>query len=234
MKIGVIIPDRNDRPRLLENCMRMIKAQTVQPDIIELVNDSPLDINPDGYVVPEKKGIPDITWRYRTGYDRLRNKGLDVIFLMENDDYYAPNYIETMLANWNDAGRPQLFGTDYTIYYHIKLFHYFFFRHQIRSSAMSTMIKPDLNFPWCPDYEVYTDMHLWTKTDLTKKVFHPEKIICSGIKHGEGFCGGRMHKDRLERYTRNGINDTKKEFMQMFMDPISFEFYSNYFSNGSL
>jgi hypothetical protein len=223
MKIGVIIPDRNDRPRLLENCMRMIKAQTIHPDIIELVNDE-----------PKHKGIPDITWRYRTGYERLRNKGLDVIFLMENDDYYAPSYIETMLAEWNDAGRPQLFGPDFTIYYHIKLFHYFIFNHKIRSSAMSTMIKPDLNFDWCPDHEVYTDMHLWTKTNLSKQTFHPTKIICAGIKHGDGFCGGRMHTTRLDRYTKNGINDSDKSFIRMFMNKESFNFYTNYFSNGSI
>lgn len=233
MKIGVIIPDRNDRPRMLENCLRMIKAQTVQPDIIELVNDNPLTFDADGYHCPSKPGVPDITWRYRTGYDRLRNKGVDVIFLIENDDWYATTYIETMLAEWNDAGRPQLFGTDYTIYYHIKLFYYFIFRHQIRSSAMSTMIKADLDFPWCPDHEVYTDMHLWTKTVLNKKVFHPKKTICAGIKHGEGFCGGRMHKDRLDRYTKNGISDVNKEYLRSFMDADSFNFYSTYF-DGSI
>ena len=84
MKIGIIIPDKNDRPHFLKNCLRMIEAQSVKPDIIELVNQNPIDIDPNGYVEP---GLAcDITFRYRTGYERLRNKGLDGIFLMENED----------------------------------------------------------------------------------------------------------------------------------------------------
>ena len=145
MKIGIIIPDKSDRPKFLENCLRMINSQTIKPDIIELVNDKPIDINPDGYALPEKRNC-DITLRYRTGYDRLRNKGINVIFLMENDDWYAPDYIETMLKYWEKYGRPDIFGTNYTIYYHIKLFAYFTMNHSMRSSAMSTLIRSDLNF----------------------------------------------------------------------------------------
>ena len=82
--IGVIIPDRGDRPKFLENCLRMLKAQTMQPTIIEIVNDAPFS--------DEK----DITLRYRLGYERLRNKEIEVIALIENDDWYAPDYLEIM------------------------------------------------------------------------------------------------------------------------------------------
>jgi hypothetical protein len=41
MRVGVIIPDRGDRPRLLENCMRMLRAQTLQPVAVELINFTP-------------------------------------------------------------------------------------------------------------------------------------------------------------------------------------------------
>lgn len=208
MKIGVIIPHRNNRPHFLKNCFRMIDAQTVQPDKVLLVNDSPIN---------EKK---DITWRYRNGYDQLRNKGFDALFLMEDDDWYAPDYIEVMINEWIRRGTPDLLGLDYTIYYHLLLKKHFIFNHPTRSSAMSTLIKPDLDFQWCPDHDPYTDIHLWNI--LKGQTFHPEKHICCGIKHGIGMSGGQLHNTRVYRYkTPMDISE--------FMDKESADFYLNYF-----
>lgn len=227
MKIGIIIPDRNDRPLFLQNCLRMINNQTIKPDIIELVNDTPLNFNGDGYSEPDKE-ICDITWRYRTGYDRLRNKRLDGILFMENDDWYAPNYIETMFKEWEKQGRPNVFGTNYTIYYHLKERGYFTMNHIHRSSAMSTLIKPDLKFNWCVDHEPFTDLHLWKV--IKGITFNPGKHICMGIKHGIGLCGGRGHVDRLHRYSNNSPKDVDFSFLKQHMDEESFLFYTNYFN----
>lgn len=212
MKIGIIIPDRNDRPLFLANCLRMLKAQTLQPDIIELVNDIPFSED------------CDITWRYKLGYDRLRNKGLDVIAFIENDDFYAIDYLEIMVNEWIKQGNPNLLGHTYTIYYHIKLFAHYTMNHLTRSSAMNTLIKPDLNFAWCDNAQPFTDMYLWET--LKGIVFNPVKNICLGIKHGVGLCGGRSHVDRLDRYLEKDYN---KELLRQTMDEISFEFYTNFF-----
>ena len=92
---------------------------------------------------------------------------------------------------------------------------------------MSTLLKPDLEFPWCRDIEPYTDIHLWNV--LRGTIFKPEKHICLGIKHGEGMCGGFAHVNKLNRY----INfDPEKKFIQTIMDKESFDFYANYFSHG--
>lgn len=214
MKIAVLIPTRNNRPELLANCLRMMANQTIQPDHVEIVNDEPLSDE------------CDITWRYKLGYERLRNKGFSVIFLIEDDDWYAPNYIERMLDAWFDYAMPNIFGTDYTIYYHIKLFAWFPFHHINRSSAMSTMIKPDLDFPWCADNEPYTDMHLWRT--LQGNTFKPEKHLCIGIKHGTTVTGGGSHVTRLHRYVNE---DANKELLRSNMDAESFEFYSNFMNN---
>lgn len=213
MKVAVLIPTRNDRPGFLDNCIRMIHNQTLKPDHIEIVNDAPISDK------------VDITWRYRTGYERLRNFGFDVIALMEDDDYYSPDYLKTMVEQWQKHGKPDIFGTNYTIYYHIKLFSLFVMNHTQRSSAMSTLIKPDLDFKWCVDHEPYTDLHLW-KT-LKGITFRPEKHICLGIKHGVGLCGGRSHVDRLNRY--DYFADENKEFLKANTDKQSFKFYNNYF-----
>jgi len=211
MKFAVLIPTRNNRPELLKNCLRMISNQTVHPSHIEIVDDAPIS---------EKC---DITWRYRIGYDRLRNKGFDVIFFIEDDDNYHPTYFELMLNKWQQFGKPELFGTNYTIYYHIRLFAWFTYHHHDRSSAMSSMIKPDMNFAWPVDHEPFTDMWLWQK--LKGVTFTPDSHICIGIKHGTTITGGRSHIDRLHRYINK---DEDKSFLKSVCDEQSFNFYSNF------
>jgi hypothetical protein len=224
MKIGIIIPDRGDRPLFTLNCKRIIKNQTIQPEIVLFVD-----------FKPENKAV-DITKRYRIGYEYLRNKGLDVIFFMENDDYYAPNYLETMLKAWENAGKPALFGTTKTIYYHIKLRKHYTMHHVTRSSAMSTMIKPDLKFNWCADYNPYTDCHLYEV--LPYKLFtpDPDKPICIGIKHGIGMTGGHGHATRLDAYDSlsTSANDPEMSWLRDKMDGESFDFYSRYFNSTIL
>ncbi len=214
MKIAVLIPDRNDRPRLLENCLRMMSEQTLKPDHIEIINDDPLNDE------------CDITLRYRLGYDRLRNKGFDIIALIENDDWYSKEYLETMVNFWEERGRPNMLGLNHTIYYNIKLFAWFIMHHVTRSSAMNTLIKPDLEIKWCADNDPYTDVHLWHT--IKGEIVIPPKVICVGIKHGIGMTGGKMHTDKLNRY----INiDLSKEWLRKNLDEKSFLFYSNYFSD---
>jgi len=204
LNVGIIIPDRNDRPKFLENCLRMIHAQTIQPTIIEVVNDTPIS------------DACDITMRYRLGYERLMGKNLDCILFIENDDWYSTNYIETMVKKWVELGRPQLFGTQYTIYYHIGVRGYFQFDHFRRASAMNTLIVPDLEIDWGNDSNPYTDSHLWflaktNKSTLKGLTFMPMNVISIGIKHGFGKTGGAFHTDKLEH-----------------MDKESFKFYTNY------
>lgn len=216
MKIGIIIPDRGDRPKLLMNCIRMIRAQTIKPDIIELVNYKP------------ESTAKDITQRYRRGYDLLRKKGLDLIFLIENDDFYHPTYLENTLKAWIAAGKPDLLGQRQTIYYHIGHRKYFFMFHESRGAAMNTVIKPDLTFDWCPDSEVYTDQWLYTR--LKYKLWTSEKPNCLGIKHNIGLTGGNNHCTNMDRYK---YDDQDLKFLKSVTDPASFEFYSTFYEEGS-
>ena len=218
MRTAVLIPSRNDRPDFLANCLRMMQAQTLQPYHIEIVDDKALS--------NEK----DITWRYRIGYDRLRNKCFDVIALIENDDWYSPNYLEYMVQQWIDAGKPVLFGTDYTIYYHLKEQAYFTMNHDDRASAMNTLIRPDFYFNWCKDNDPYTDIHLWHHAGTTQKIIHPDKHYSIGMKHGIGLCGGRNHIDKLDRFKNKDTNSSflHKHIVEIANDIDSFNFYSNF------
>jgi glycosyltransferase involved in cell wall biosynthesis len=191
MKVAVIIPDRNDRPNFLKKCLKMVENQTLKVDSIFLINE------------PAKDEKCDITYRYRTGYDMTRNKGFDLVFFMENDDWYAPDYIETVCNEWK-KNPCNIIGTSYTIYYHIGLRKWMKLTHPHRSSAMSTALRADLNIDWGDDNYAYTDLVLWKQLD--GRTFEPESIICLGIKHGTTMTGGKFHNDRFETYTNDDKN----------------------------
>jgi glycosyltransferase involved in cell wall biosynthesis len=193
MRVGIITPDRGDRPQFMEQYYRMMDRQTLKPEVIEVVDYAPVSDD------------CDITPRYRYGYDKLRNCGLDVILFIESDDWYSPRYIEVMVSEWDRLGRPDLFGPNYTIYYHLGLRKDFVFRHEKRSSMMSTLIKADLDFTWPADDYPYTDSHLWINIK-NKLTFLPKEMICLGIKHGVGKVGGRFHTDMLGMYKENKIS----------------------------
>jgi glycosyltransferase involved in cell wall biosynthesis len=207
MRIAVIIPDRGDRPLFLDNCLRMVIGQTLTPAQVVVVNDPPITAD------------KDITWRYRIGYGRVWG-GIDLVAFMENDDWYAPDYLATMAREWGNAGHPDIFGTAYTIYYHIGIRKWFTMHHSHRSSAMSTVIRPYLPLSWPADNDPYTDLHLWRT--VKGRTFTPSKHICIGIKHGVGLCGGVNHVDAMHRYTNEDgglLADT--------LDPESLKFYEN-------
>jgi hypothetical protein len=210
LKVGVIIPDRGDRPEFIKNCFRIISAQTIKPDIICHFNEPPISND------------FDITYRYRMGYEFLKGK-CDVVLFIENDDWYASNYIETMVNEWINRGKPDIIGTNHTIYYNIRFKAWFTMRHNSRSMAMSTLIKSGLNFKWCADNQPYTDIHLWN-TIKNKVIFEPKETICMGIKHGIGKLGGYAHVDRQERFINK---DSDLSFLKSKVDKESFEFYAN-------
>ena len=213
MKIAVLIPDRGDRPEFLENCVRMVKSQTLVPADILIVNEAP------------RTTKCDITYRYRKGYTELSNHGgYDLIALMENDDYYAPNYLETMVRHWQFNRKPDLFGTKYTVYYHIGILKWFVMYHDARSSAMNTFIRPGLEINWCADSEPYTDMHLWSNVrGISKKTVTPETVSI-GIKHGMGATGGLMHVDKLHRFN---MSDSQMQWLSLYVDAETLDFYKS-------
>ena len=196
-----------------------MRSQTLKPEAIHLVN-----FSPEGNQV-------DITKRYRIAYENIRGCNYDLIAFIENDDCYSNHYLEFMVNEWIINGKPDLFGTTYTHYYHVKLQRYFTMYHYERSSMMNTFIKPDLNFSWCGDTVAYTDMHLWDNCkQLTRALITPEPPISLGIKHGYGTCGGFAHDNKMDLYIgARGKEDTNIDLLRSVCNESAFEFYKSYY-----
>lgn len=181
LKIGVVLPTRGDRPQFLNFAIEQLNNQTRQADVIEIVDD------------PPENQEKDITKRYRIGCQRIIKKNVDLIFFIEDDDWYDKQYIEKMIKKWQENGKPDLFGINSTVYYHLKTKKCINFNHPERASAMNTIVTPQIikNIIWPPDDEVSFDLYLWNF--FKGKTCNFEKKYSIGIKHGIGLSGGIGH-----------------------------------------
>lgn len=195
IKVGVILPTRGDRPHFLAKARRLLAAQTYQPAVVTVQDYAP------------ESAAKDITQRYRRGYDALRGFGLDFILFWEDDDYYAPNYIEYMVGMWSKyrgaAGEvwPVVMGLNRTVYYHLHKQAWFELSHDRRITMANALIVPDLPIEWGEDSYPYTDLALRNTYGVV--TFEAPHGLHLGIKHGVGLCGGYHHNDKMERYVNS-------------------------------
>lgn len=188
MKVGVITPhQKGDRSVFLDRLKMYIERQTVKPD--------------KWVIVDHDTGLrKDLTARLRSGLNQCRD--CDLVLVMEDDDWYAPTYIERMRYEWVAAGRPDLIGIGETHYCHIGSGGHVLLKHPKRASLMSTGISTSATdrMRWPADDEVFVDIHLWC--ELGGKTFIPEKPISVGIKHGIGNTGGKAHNPNWSLYKK--------------------------------
>lgn len=190
MKVGLLIPTLPSRSEFLDRALIYLSRQTRQPDQILILSES-------------GKPLPDITWKYHQGFNKLFADGCDCVICFEDDDAYSDTYIEIMVQGWVKSGKPDLFGIGKTIYYHIVDRKYVVLDHPARASMMSTLVtKAVLNHSY--DYHSpYLDFALWTSALFTKKTFTPTAALCIGIKHGFGPVGGGGHQRNWAKYTHS-------------------------------
>lgn len=199
-KICILTPDGADRPEFLKHCCYQASRQTVKAKHIVLSR-------------KPTPGKPDLTAKIRAGALMAYEQGFKYCAVMENDDYYPDNYIETIL-NWDF----DLWGIAQTIYYNIALRKYQYFAPEGRSSLFMTAFRTEfiLDYPWPADTEVYLDLHLWSHYNLqfneqsltaNTVLLPPDQVTETpiGIKHGIGYCGGNGHHDS-EMYLNSDPN----------------------------
>jgi glycosyltransferase involved in cell wall biosynthesis len=182
MKVGALIPTQGNRPNFLAQCVQYVARQSYPIHTIEIVNDD------SGMKI-------DLTWRYKLGFERLKNK-CDLIVVFEDDDWYSKDYVESIVDRIGDH---EIVGSNQTYYYHIMHGKLWQMKHPGRASMFSTAIKTDaldkIDFP--DDNFVYLDMWLWKQ--LKGLAYDTSEIHNVGIKHALGLCGGIGHS-HLNKY----------------------------------
>ena len=228
MKIGVVIPTIAGREHFLARCKYYLSNQYLQPDHIEIVE------------YDKKIEGPDTTYRYVDGFtSAFKKHGCDVVLCIEDDDYYSPDYILSMIIAWQHAGEPDLLGIDYSFYYHIVEKRYSKFLHPNRSSMMAMLVSKNILtvLPNIDKDDQYLDLQLWNMSHkiLTRATISPIKAICIGIKHGFGQVAGGGHQSYWPRYKH--FDPTYKWLdMQMGQDSVFYKMMaakSNYTISAS-
>lgn len=194
MDIGVLSFHRGDRPEFEKQMYKLIESQTRQPEVIHVVDYPPIN-------------TPDLTERFRKGYEAI-SQYCDVVFVMEVDDYYPPEYIEFGEKEWERKKGVQIMGWNESLYYHVGIRKYRIIPSEKHSSLMSSIIKSKLPIHWPPDDYIFLDIKLWQQ--LRGHLI--PGYLAVGIKHGQGLCGGSGHKESF--YKTNHTADQTGSFLK--------------------
>ena len=152
--------------------------------------------------------------RMRTGVERLA-ESVDLIVIMENDDWYNYRYIDQVAKHWERHGRPDLIGQNKTIYYHLGAKKYTKIDHPGRASLFQTAIasKCVKRIRWPEEHVTSVDMHLWATLDGVATEWPTIESI--GMKHGLGQIVSKGHDVLFRRY-ESAIQDPDMEFLKKY------------------
>jgi len=202
-KFAVIIPCRGDRPDFIAHCMNQLARMTRKPDCIFHINWKPIG-----------RGF-DLVERVHDGVCKAKAAGYDVVFIVENDDFYEADYFEKF-GDFN----ADFFGSEKTTYYHLKNREHQTIQHPFRASLFTTGFRISTldKFKWGGDQ--FLDLKLWeyAKKQGLRKLF--VNVDAIGIKHGLGKCGGKGHKMKMK------YSDHEMQWLKSKVDPYSYLFYT--------
>lgn len=201
-----ITTSRGDRGQLLDFCKHQLSKMTKQPQETFFIDH------------PPTSDKVDLTLRLRLGIAAAEAAGIDVCYVVEDDDFYTADYFERM-----DMTDLDFIGSATTIYYNINQGTYQEFTHPNRSSLCFTgfRISALKRFSWPPDDTVFLDTVLWryvVKYPGIRYKLIPEAVGV-GIKHGTGKTAGVGHRMKLANADSDGT------YLKSVVDKEAYAFY---------
>lgn len=228
-KITLITPT-GDRPMAFDLCQRWMRSQTVQPDQWIVVDDgkTPMDSIGPGITYVRREPKP-------TDYKHTLTINIaeaipliygDKILIIEDDEYYAPRYVEEMSKRLDDF---EVVGIGCSKYYHIQTGGFEMHRNMAHASLAQTGFRKSFLpvFTECVNAGMATawlDDRIWTrirtskgtKNAISALVFvDSEESLYVGVKGIPGRNGiGIGHK--VESY-RQHPNDPGREQLKKWI-----------------
>jgi len=196
-----LITATGGRPWQFDLCQKFMKRQTYNGDVLWIIVDDCYPRSTD-IVQPDfkekwqiVKAYPSPPWRVgqntqgrniEAGLDELKKyPDIETIFIIEDDDYYRPIYLERMMSNWSAC---KILGETKTIYYNPITRRYAVNPNTGYASLFQTAFSREL-IPLLKAVKGnrFIDGALW-KVATDKKLFH-ENDLAIGIKGLPGRAG---------------------------------------------
>lgn len=200
-RFATITPTRGDRPLFDAFCKYQLSKMNVMPTRSYFIDYEPKDDKVD--LIP----------RLKHGIELAKADGIDLVFVIENDDSYGSDYFD------NIPFEADFIGEQITTYYNLRNNTYQEFEHRNRSSLFTTGFRISAldGFKWPADDYRNVDVALWAANQ--KKRIAWRKTGAIGIKHNCGMTGGSFHTKRMKNV------DKDWEWLQEHVSPEAYGFY---------
>jgi len=199
LKIALVTPTRGERSDFLSLCKTYMLRQTLLSNPNYVIEHFIIDYDP-------KSSEIDLNERYQQGLQEALNFDADLVFFIEDDDWYHEIYLETYVNLWKSNGCPDLLGVDQTVYYHLPKRKIWYLDHPGHSSMFTSAVTKKLannivdKRLFTSTANIFLDIYIW-KFDVNKlSVNLPNHHLFLGIKHGKGLTAGMGHKGEFWKY----------------------------------
>lgn len=219
-----ITPTRGDRPELLDFCKHQLTRMTLKPDASYFIDHTPMTTQ------------CDLQDRLRRGIAKAKSDGIDWAFIIEDDDYYAPDYFQRFGAQFSNLfmgnSNVEFFGYQDTVYYHLPTRRWQHMHHRGRASLFCTAFRVSAmdSMNWGASSDPFQDISIWNWVSRMKR---PAVLMgfgefvtppAVGIKHGIGKCGGSGHTMKMERPDHTYAGEIAH--LKRIVDAEAYEFYT--------
>jgi hypothetical protein len=221
--IALITPT-GGRPELIKLCAVWMERQTYPGEVLWVIVDDCQPATTDFIAADFKenwkiiKSYPEPFWQpgqntqarnLKAGIEIVKGFDVEAIFIIEDDDYYKPCYLEEMmkkLKGYNAAGEI------HTIFYHVPLKSWFNIKNKRHSSLFQTAFRPVLLpvFEDCFKYE-YIDYYFY-RVIKNKNLFRANHISI-GIKGQPGREGISIEHVFNKKYKSDADHSMLKELL---------------------
>jgi hypothetical protein len=208
--IALITPT-GARPEQFKLCYQWMQRQTYQGDVVWIIIDDAYPRSTDNVWEGFKdrwtivKIYPNPIWQgqntqarnIQAGMDFVKsnyqNNEVDLIFIIEDDDFYRPQYLERMVAR---AGSFKVLGEMNTVYYNVFYRNYFINRNTSHSSLFQIALIPEM-IPLFEtvykekfmDFKFYEQLHAQGFVSRGEVGFFNENNLAIGMKGMPGRMG---------------------------------------------
>lgn len=243
MEMLTLITPTGDRPLAFALCQNWIRKQTLQPDQWIVVDDGKVPLKsyvPMEYVRREPQANDPkhtLILNLKTAMPLIKG---DKIIIIEDDEYYAPEYVREMAHRLDQR---EVVGIMRSKYYHLPTGGYLQIRNTTHASLAETGFRssfvPELSGIW--DGDPSLDMRIWQKAGPARSLLFvdDDKPLYLGIKGLPGRMGiGAGHNPAMYRNIRDiadravlrqWVSQDYQVYLDILVGKLTSENYQSYF-----